>query len=624
MAMLKTVTSGSGSTGQLADYLAFGRKGTPEHEQRLQRYLAGENSSRALVFGHSPNLPDGQLEWHEAMDATRKKWGKDKPPAYFIAKMRKDPSLRWRSYYHWVLSPAAEDRAGAAEVAEMAEEWLRRMWPAEDGYQWIYSVHDDNGSRIMHAHTVLNAVNDIDGRKIHITSELSDELAAEAQKIAAEHGMSVMPDLRKRRREIARGIKSQTEQPIKVSAAEAAIVARGKRSWVAEIRHQVDKSVKEAEDWADFLDLMENAGFKVEWSRRGIGFRHPDSTGSDKKVLGTSLGLNYLEGTLRTRIGSGIDEALSQKVRSRRQLKETQVRGISTERAAVRSFTDSGVLRRPGRAQSATDVLLSRARMRRGDYVKSSHLFMDGLAAMRHAGVNSVSEVEALGAQLRTEINSVSKEFEALSSATETVEAMRVALRTREQAQIELSSMPKGIFSVESRKHRNELMERIVDADEKIANGLSAAKQTLHEQGIESAAETYQVERLRELCIRQRNMAERQLQELNGKLQDIRVAEKAMNSALGRRADVRTWTGRGASLMPKAGRSSTRTIAWNEALARAEASAKRSSLTAISENERIIRRLSHEEIRINRSVQEARTYMPIVVSRSAEQAKIAR
>ncbi len=598
MPMLKTVTSGTGGTGALADYLAFGRRGSEEHALRLQKYLAGADSSRALAFGHSPNLPSGQLEWADAMDATRRRWGKDRPPAWFRERMGRDPNLKWRSYYHWVLSPAAEDRAGAAEVAEMAEEWLRRMWPAEDGYQWVYSVHDDNGSRIMHAHTVLNAVNDRDGRKVWVSRELSDALAAEAQKIAAEHGMSVLPDLRRRRRDIARGAAEATMRPERVSAAEAALTARGKRSWVAETRRQVDESVRAAEDWTGFLDSMEAAGFKVEWSRRGIGFRHPDSGGSDLKVLGSTLGLNYIEGSLRARIGSDVDEALSEKAASRRRERHmSRARGMGAEREAVRELERSGVLGRPGRTQDPTEVLLSRARMRRRDHASSSRAIMDGLAAMRNTGATSAAEVYRLATSLAADIESVSDDLEVLSQATETVEGMRAAVESRSRAAAELSGLQKGVLDVKTRRRRNELEERIVDAEEKIARGLASATRSIGEQGIGEASEEEQIERLRGLCLERRQEAESRLVELSARLEDVRTAERAMDAALGRRVETRVWNSRGQGLMPVPNRASAEPVSWDAALARAEAGAKRSALAAAIENERVCRRVEAERAR---------------------------
>lgn len=92
-----------------------------------------------------------------------------------------------------------------------------------------------------------------------------------------------------------------------MSAAERSLRRRGRRSWVAEIRDAIDRSIANSSDWDDFVERFEADGFKVEWSRRGIGYRHPDSGGHDKKVLASSLGSNYDEFGIRARLGIPVD-----------------------------------------------------------------------------------------------------------------------------------------------------------------------------------------------------------------------------------------------------------------------------------------------------------------------------
>ena len=76
---------------------------------------------------------------------------------------------------------------------------------------------------------------------------------------------------------------------------------------MAEIRDAIDKSIANSSDWDEFVERFEAEGFTVEWSRRGIGYRHPDSGGHDKKVLASSLGSNYDEFGIRARLGIPVD-----------------------------------------------------------------------------------------------------------------------------------------------------------------------------------------------------------------------------------------------------------------------------------------------------------------------------
>ena len=59
MPFLKTLSGGEGSCKQVDDYLSFGHRSAEDHEERMEKYLAGDKSaSRSMAFGHSPGLPD--------------------------------------------------------------------------------------------------------------------------------------------------------------------------------------------------------------------------------------------------------------------------------------------------------------------------------------------------------------------------------------------------------------------------------------------------------------------------------------------------------------------------------------------------------------------------------------
>lgn len=308
MPFLKTLSGGGGSCKQIDDYLSFGHRSTEDHEERIEKYLAGDKSaSRSMAFGHSPGLPDTPYGWHKVMDATRKRFGKDKPPEWFEKKRKSNPNLIWRNYYQWILSPDPRDRASAEEVGQLAQEWCERVWPADRGWQWIWSVHDDNASGVMHAHIILNAVNASTGLKVQISPEDSDMLDHQAQKIGEEHGMNYFPDLADWRAAVREGRQTPTIQSVRMSAAERSLRRRGGRSWVAEIRDAIDRSIANSSNWDEFVERFEADGFTVEWSRRGIGYRHPDSGGHDKKVLASSLGSNYDEFGIRARLGIPVD-----------------------------------------------------------------------------------------------------------------------------------------------------------------------------------------------------------------------------------------------------------------------------------------------------------------------------
>lgn len=480
MPFLKTISGGAGSCKQVDDYLSFGHRSVEDHEERMERYLAGDKSaSRSMAFGHSPGLPDSPFGWHKVMDATRKRFGKDKPPEWFEKKRKSNPNLIWRNYYQWILSPDPRDHASAEEVGQLAQEWCERVWPADQGWQWIWSVHDDNASGVMHAHIILNAVNASTGLKVQISSEDSDMLDHQAQKIGEEHGMNFFPDLADWRAAVREGRQTPTIQSVRMSAAERSLRRRGRRSWVAEIRDAIDRSIENSSDWDEFVEKFEADGFKVEWSRRGIGYRHPDSGGHDKKVLASSLGSNYDEFGIRARLGIPIDVVtgeLSSRV-TRRQEHKSQVPNASYS-PHRRGFQDT--LKSRIAAQSR----------RRG--VGAISAGIKALSLISADGYGSVSEVEEACRSQMLKVEAMECEIHEIESSISIAEDVIERSKRIESARAriaELESLPS--FAQSERKERNALLLQIDDdtafckmAFSKVATEIPGPESYANEAGI--------------------------------------------------------------------------------------------------------------------------------------------
>lgn len=526
MPMLKTIGAGTGSCQNLAEYLLAGEKSDASHEARLQRYLAGDaEASRALEFGHSDNMRCDQLSWHEAMRRTRVRWGKEKPSGEGASEKK------WRNYYHWAISPAPGDHASATEVADLARRWLERMWPSEEGWEWVYSVHADNAGRIMHAHVVLNAVNKATGKKVQIGSKLSDRLADELQDLAAEYGMGQLPRLADRRRSLASGKEVDSASFKKMSAAERAMRKRGQRSWVAEIRDAVDRAVSESGDFEEFKARLEHDGFKVERSRRGLGYRHPESTGHDKKVLASRLGTDYTDEGIRCRLSFAFDDHLldspvdveSPKVGSERPdpiaalagrgrvpLKDRSRRGLVEQIAAM-------VRMGPRRSCARIEAVI------------------DAMATVREEGIASasalsrgVAEATELVLALECEVSLMEDGFGAASRA------LRAAADARD-ARSELKGLPDGFWDKGTRIRRNGLLEEIAKKDDEARRSLEKASRFMDSKGLGEAPHVDQAAALvRELGeradgIRRRSEAAR------AQLRKLVAAEQTVEALSGKR-----------------------------------------------------------------------------------------
>lgn len=472
MPFLKTISGGAGSCKQVDDYLSFGHRSVEDHEERMERYLAGDKSaSRSMAFGHSPGLPDSPFGWHKVMDATRKRFGKDKPPEWFEKKRKSNPNLIWRNYYQWILSPDPRDHASAEEVGQLAQEWCERVWPADQGWQWIWSVHDDNASGVMHAHIILNAVNASTGLKVQISSEDSDMLDHQAQKIGEEHGMNFFPDLADWRAAVREGRQTPTIQSVRMSAAERSLRRRGRRSWVAEIRDAIDRSIENSSDWDEFVEKFEADGFKVEWSRRGIGYRHPDSGGHDKKVLASSLGSNYDEFGIRARLGIPVD-VVNGEASSR----------ISRRQGLNSQGPSTGYSPRDRGLENTLRSRIAAKSRRHGVGVISAGI--KALSAISEAGYSSVSEVEEAFRSQMLKVEAMEHEVHEIESSISIAEDVieRSKRIGSAKARItELESLPS--FTQSERKERNALLVQIDDdaafckmAFSKVATELSGAE----------------------------------------------------------------------------------------------------------------------------------------------------
>lgn len=526
MPMLKTIGAGTGSCQNLAEYLLAGEKADSSHEARLQRYLAGDaEASRALEFGHSGNMDCDQLSWHEEMAATRARWGKEKPSG------ENADGKKWRNYYHWAISPAPDDRASAAEVADLTRRWLERMWPSEKGWEWVYSVHADNAGRIMHAHVVLNAVNAATGKKVQIDSKLSDRLADELQDLAAEYGMGQLPRLAERRRSLAAGKEVDSTSFKKMSAAERAMRKRGQRSWVAEIRDAVDRAVAESGDFEEFKARLEHDGFKVERTRRGLGYRHPESTGHDKKVLASRLGTDYTDEGIRCRLSFAFDEHL---LDSPVEVVPPSGGADRPDPIAVLAGRGRVPLKERGR-RSLAEQIASMVRMGPRRSCARIEAVIDAMATVREEGIVSaaglskgVAEAAELVLSLEREVSLMEDGFNAASRA------LRAAADARD-ARAELKGLPEGFWDKGARIRRNGLLEEISNKDDEARRSLEKAAKFIDSKGLSEAPRVDQAAALvRELGERADGIRKRS-EAARAQLQKLAAAEQTVEALSGKR-----------------------------------------------------------------------------------------
>lgn len=285
MAIIKATRNNASSrraSVRLEMYLVSGKTSDKDLEFYLELGHEAEES-RVIAYAHSDHVAsEDPSEWSKSFEAVRQMWGK----------------ADGRQYYHYVFSPDPEDKLSPEECRDMASEWIEKSIP---GSQWIVAVHNDNNRAIVHAHVVVNAVHPETGDKLQISAKDWNRMSELKNEICHAHGLgtteTVFEHLRNNRWE------SQSKAR---EAAIAQMKKRGARSWVEDIRNQIDLAANESHSWSDFMDRLNRNGVRVTREKKsrgeGLVFWHPQSNGTKYKIRGKRLGGNYTEAALCRRM----------------------------------------------------------------------------------------------------------------------------------------------------------------------------------------------------------------------------------------------------------------------------------------------------------------------------------
>lgn len=125
-----------------------------------------------------------------------------------------------RKYYHIKLSCARQDNVSLQQAHKYAEEMAELMFPDSE---CVIATHTD--TKTVHSHIIVNAINAVTGKKLHINSDEYGKMKDEANRIGKKYGFSEL-DWRK-------GAKN------KRTSAEKHIILNGVTSWKEELREVI-------------------------------------------------------------------------------------------------------------------------------------------------------------------------------------------------------------------------------------------------------------------------------------------------------------------------------------------------------------------------------------------------
>lgn len=148
-------------------------------------------------------------------------------------------------------------------------------------YEYVLTTHIDKGH--IHNHVLFCAVDFVSHRKYNSNKRSYYQIRNESDRLCREHGLSVV---------------TLGENKGKKYAEWDA--ERKGTSWKAKLKAVIDSTIPQAEDFEDFLRLMEAAGYEVKRGKY-VSFR---AAGQERFTRSKTLGEAYTTEAITERLGT--------------------------------------------------------------------------------------------------------------------------------------------------------------------------------------------------------------------------------------------------------------------------------------------------------------------------------
>ena len=187
-----------------------------------------------------------------------------------------------RKYYHIKLSCARKDNVSPQAAQKYAEEMAALLFY---NHECVIATHID--TKTVHSHIIVNAVDSITGKKLHINSDEYGRMKDEANRIGKKYGFSEL-NWRK-------GAKHRR------TSEEKHIILKGGTSWKEELREVIQEGITVSRSEKEFITYLQT-NYGVEITRKGKDFSylHPQKK---KAIRGQRLGTNYTKSEVLKKIG---------------------------------------------------------------------------------------------------------------------------------------------------------------------------------------------------------------------------------------------------------------------------------------------------------------------------------
>ena len=164
-------------------------------------------------------------------------------------------------------------------------------------YEYVLTTHIDKDH--VHNHLIFNAVDFVDYHAYKSYKRIYYDMREVSDRLCKENGLSVIPPSQNK----GMGYKEYTE-------------AKRGTSWKQKLKQTIDRLVITAQDYDDFLRLMQEAGYEIKTGKY-ISFR---AEGQERFTRSKTIGENYTEERIKERIAGRMP---------RRSQRQTTPKGIS-------------------------------------------------------------------------------------------------------------------------------------------------------------------------------------------------------------------------------------------------------------------------------------------------------
>ena len=164
-------------------------------------------------------------------------------------------------------------------------------------YEYVLTTHIDKDH--VHNHLIFNAVDFVNYHAYKSYKRIYYDMREVSDRLCKENGLSVIPPSQNK----GMGYKEYTE-------------AKRGTSWKQKLKQTIDRLVITAKDYADFLRLMQEAGYEIKTGKY-ISFR---AEGQERFTRSKTIGENYTEERIKERIAGRTP---------RRNRRQTVPKGIS-------------------------------------------------------------------------------------------------------------------------------------------------------------------------------------------------------------------------------------------------------------------------------------------------------